>query len=287
MLAPTTMALRLVAIWTLAAIALSWSQFDAFWRRTLALLASGAGLVFLILALNAAGQREAPTTGTFLLGPATIVGKVSASASLPYYVMTGFCLLLGTTGLALSERTARKAADHWLAAAVCLSLLVTLLRFLLELAAAPLSWTWSAGITALAPIVGAFFAIRLRAEGRTLPQIALSLPLSLVLYAIMVRGFVVVLMAVATSFGLGSHYDVSAWTHVASPVTGRVSEFAPGGLRQILYIGVLPQLLFWPVYTVVAGFLGGAVASVVAAVSRGRLRSPRPAVEIAVARQDS
>src|SRR5262245_12105782 len=129
MLGATPIALRLVAIWAMAALALSWSHLDALWRRAVALLASGGGLVFLILALNAAGQRETATTGAFLLGPSTIVGKASASASLPYYVMTGFCLLLGTAGLAVSDDAARRLTKHWLAVAVCLSVLVTMLRF--------------------------------------------------------------------------------------------------------------------------------------------------------------
>jgi hypothetical protein len=197
--------------------------------------------------------------------------------------MTGFCLLLGTAGLSVSDGAARRLTRHWLATAVCLSVLVTLLRFLLELAAAPPAWTWSAGITALAPIVGAFFALRLRAEGKTWKR----LPVSLALYGLMARGFVVAMMTLATTLRLGSHYDVSGWTRVVSPLSGRARMLAPGGLSQIFYLGVLPQLLFWPVYTVVAGLLGAAVAWVVAAVSEGRLSSPRSDVKIVPAQQDS
>jgi len=283
MLGATSIALRLVAIWATAALALSWSHLDALWRRAVALLASGGGLVFLILALNAAGQRETPTTGAFLLGPATIMGTASASASLPYYVMTGFCLLLGTAGLAVSDSAARRLTKHWLAAAVCLSVLITMLRFLLELAAAPPSWTWTAGITALAPIVGAFFAQRLRAEGKSFKH----LPLPLAAYGLMSRAFVVALMAVTTIFRLGSHYDVSGWTRIVSPLTGRVRMLAPGSAAQILYVGVFPQLVFWPVFTILAGLLGAGVAWAVAALSENRQRSPRAEVKIVPARQDS
>lgn len=280
---PATRGVTLVAIWALAAVALSWASLGGFWRRALALLASGVGLVFLILALQAAGLRETATTGAFLLGPSTITGKTSASASLPYYVMTGFCLLLGTAGLATSDRVAEKLSMHWLATAVCLSLLVTLLRFLLELSAAPASWAWAAGITALAPMVGAFFAVNLKAQTHGVRRLIASL----LLYGIAARGFVVALMAFATTFRLGSHYDVSAWIRVVSPFTGHVQEFAPGGLSQILYLGAFPQLLFWPLYTLVAGLAGAALVRAAASVWGERFFRGSSTVGIAASRQDS
>ena len=60
---------------------------------------SAVGLIMLMLALNTEGQREAPTTAEFLLSGRYVTGHVSASASLPYYVITAVCLLLGTAGL--------------------------------------------------------------------------------------------------------------------------------------------------------------------------------------------
>jgi len=51
---------------------------------------------------------------------------------------------------------------------------------------------------------------------------------------------------------------------VANPLNGEVYSFQPGSLQQILKVGILPQLLVWPVYTVVAGLLGAALALVVA-----------------------
>src|SRR6266545_1796525 len=92
-----------LAVWAGAAMLFSWPRLSGPWRRTLALATSGAGLVFLILALHTQGLRESASTAVFLLGRPYVTEQVSASASLPYYVATALCLLLGTAGLALSE----------------------------------------------------------------------------------------------------------------------------------------------------------------------------------------
>ena len=69
---------------------------------------------------------------------------------------------------------------------------------------------------------------------------------------------------VATRFGLGSHYDVSGLTFVPVALTGDAYSFVPGTWRQIFWLTLVPQLLVWPVFTVVAGMAGAA--------SRGRPR---------------
>ena len=96
-------AVIVLLVWTLSAVILNWGRLSLPWRRRLSLAFSGAGLAFLFLALNTGGLRESASTGAFLIGTPYVTGTVSASASLPYYVMTGLCLLLGTTGLALPE----------------------------------------------------------------------------------------------------------------------------------------------------------------------------------------
>jgi hypothetical protein len=69
-------------------------------------------------------------------------------------------------------------------------------------------------------------------------------------------------MVVATRFRLGSHYDVSPLTLVVNPVTGRTLSFVSGSAEQILKVALLPQLLAWPIYTVLAGLLGVGLAHV-------------------------
>jgi hypothetical protein len=239
-----------------AAALLWWGRLPGPWRRALAVLTSGLGVLFLVGALRAEGHREAATMAVVVLGPAYVTEQASASASLPYYVMTGVCLLLGTAGLAVSDATARRLGRRWMATAIVLSLLVTATRFALDKAAAPPSWTWPMGVTWLPPIVGAFFALSTMRDGRGLRSAASSL----FAYGIVVRGAVALLMVVATTFRLGSHYDISALGLVKNPMTGRLHEFASGSFEQLFFLALLPQLVFWPIYTVTTGMMGAVLA---------------------------
>jgi hypothetical protein len=269
----------LLLAWFGAATVLCWGRIAAHWRRGLALGVSAAGFGFLILALNTGGLREASSTGGFLLGSRYVTGTVSASASLPYYVMTSLCLLLGTAALALPESWARLWAKRWMIVAILLSFMVSLVRLVLEVAAAPASWTWAAGITGLAPLVGAFFAFSLRAERASWGRLVGSL----LIYGFAVRAWVALLYVVATRLHLGSHYDLSAAdVAVRNPLTGAVYQFPAGSFAQLLNLAIVPQLVFWPLYTLCAGLFGAGLAAVVMwAWSRGRgaAAPPVPAPE--------
>ncbi|HVR70504.1 MAG TPA: hypothetical protein VMT87_06630 [Vicinamibacteria bacterium] len=250
-----------------SAVVLWWAWLPPRLRRGLALVASGAGVVFLVLALNTAGHREAETTGSFVLGSAYVAGHASASASLPYYVITTVCLLMGTAGLALPDSAARRLAGHPLATAVVVSILATVVRFALEKAAAPKGWTWAVGVTWLAPLVGAFLALRLRDQGRGVRTLAPAL----LVYGLASRGWVALTYAAATVWKLGSHYDLSsAWVRLEDPLTGAARSFSPGSVTQMLYVVAVPQLLVWPLYTVLVGLAGASVVYLVAAATRPR-----------------
>jgi hypothetical protein len=249
-------AVTFAAVSVVAAAMLWWGRLPGPWRRGLAVLTSGLGVLFLVGALSAEGRREAATTAVVVLGPAYVTEQASASAGLRYYVMTAVCLLLGTAGLAVSDATARRLGGRWMATAIVLSLLVTATRFALEKAAAPPSWTWPIGVAWLAPIVGAFFALNARKEGRGLSTVAWSL----LVYGFAVRGAVAVLNVVATTLRLGSHYDVSALVHVRNPFTSHWYELASGSFEQLFFLSLLPQLVIWPAYTVVTGMVGAVVA---------------------------
>jgi len=264
-----------LAVWAAGAALLCWPRLPGPWRRALALATSAAGLVFLILALNTQGLRESASTAVFLMGRHYVTEQVSATASLPYYVATALCLLLGTAGLALSEDAVRAVRERWLATAIVLSLAVTATRFWLEKVAAPPAWCYAVGVTWLAPVVGAFFAFNLRRERKG----KAALLTVLLLYALAVRGAVAALMVAASTLRLGSHYDVSALVRIQNPVSGRFYEFAPGSFSQVWNVGVIPQLAAWPVYTVLAGLMGAALAlgvSWAAGVSRGWVGLRRP-----------
>lgn len=252
-------AVALSGAWVVAGILLSWPHLPGLWRRRLALLCSGGAVVSLILAMSTEGFRESPTVAVFLLGRPYVLENAAASAGLPYYVLTGVLLLLGFAGLALGDEAARRLQRRPVAVAVALSLLITAVRFLLEKAAAPAGWTHAVGITWIAPMVGAYLALRFRAEKRSFR----ALLGALALYAFAARGAVAALMVVATRWRLGSHYDVSSLTLVVNPMTGRAYSFASGSAEQILDVAILPQLVVWPTYTVLAGLLGIALARIV------------------------
>ena len=239
-------------IWAAAAVLLWWGRLDGDWRRRIALASSAVGLIMLMLALNTEGHREAPTTAEFLLSGRYVTGHASASASLPYYVITSVCLLLGTAGLVVPDLAARRLDAHWFASAVALSALVTALRFALEKVAAPNAWTAAVGITWLGPVVGAYFWMHLRERGKGVRALAARL----LAYAVIVRAGVTLLMIVATTQRLGSHYDLSGFTRVRIPVTGAVRQFAVGSWEQIAFLGAIPQMTFFVAYTVLFGLAG-------------------------------
>jgi len=277
-----TRALTLVALWAVAGALLWWGGLPPRLRRGLALLASAAGLVFLAVALNTAGQREADTTTSVLIGSTYLTGKAYASASLPYYVMTGLCLLLGTIGLALPDSAARGLRRHWLASAIGLSLAVPVVRLLLERSAAPPALAWAFGVTALPPLVGAYFAISARSEGKGWREVLRALAV----YALSVRGFIALLYVAATAAHLGStHYDMSRVVKARNAFTGAVYLFEPGSLWQLVALVAVPQLAVWPLYTVVAGLLGAGLVRLATGARADDKPVATPA-EMAAARQE-
>ncbi len=246
-----------LAAWCGAAALLAWSGLPARWRRALALGSSVLALVFLGFALGSEGLRETESTAVFLLGTPYVTASASASASLPYYVLTGLFLMLGSAGLAVGDPAAAALWGRWVTLAVAASWLVSLVRFLLEKAAAPEALAHVFGVTWLAPVVGGFFWLRLRESGRGIQALCGYL----LLYGLAVRGPLAALYFVATRWRLGSHYDVYSVTTVRAP-WGAVYHFAPGSLSQIMSLGVIPQVAVWPLYTLISGLIGAAVASI-------------------------
>lgn len=273
-----TWAAGTLAVWLVAGAILAWAWLPGRWRRVMALLASLTGLGLLIVAVNSEGIHESSATGVFLVGQPYVTLQTSALASLPYYILTGLCLLLGTAALGAGDDVAQSLGRRWMAAALGLSFAVSLTRFALEKVAAPPSLTQLFGITWLAPVVGAFFFIALRAEGRGWG----ALVTALLAYGLVARALVAALYLVATWLHLGSHYDLSTVWTVNTP-WGQAYHFVPGGLSQILRLVLLPQLLLWPLFTVAVGALGAGIVHLIHEAGRPPSSSTAPRVEVRLA----
>jgi len=277
-----TRVLGLLAVWAVSTLLLWWGRLPGPWRRAAALLASGAGVAFLILAMKSEGFRESPTVSVFLMGTPQVMTTASASSSLSYYLLTAVCLLVGFVGLAAGDGLARALGQRWMITAIGLSMVVTALRFGLEKVAAPTGLTHGVGVTWVAPVVGAFFALSLRAEGKGWR----ALVAALFAYALVVRGGIAMFMVVASLLRLGSHYDVTPMVLVRMPFSERLYGFEPGSLSQILSVAVVPQLVFWTLYTVLAGLLGAGVAVLLTSASGTPKIPTAPRVEMAPIQQD-
>src|SRR5262245_24219083 len=254
-----------------------WPRLGAPARRRLSLATSLAGLGFLVAALRTEGQRETALTSLVLVGPVTATAHATAGASLYYYVLTGFCLLLGFAGLIVSDRLAGWLRPRVLLTSAAVGWLSTLVRALLEKSAAPTLLVDAVGVTWLAPVAGAYMAIALEPR-RGKP---LALVPDLLRYAYLVRVPVAVLGVVATRLAAGTHYDVSPLTDVAVAFSERGFSFEPGGWPQLFWLTRLPQLVIWPVFTGFAGALGAAFGFLLVPPPAQQTAEPSAAAEAA------
>ena len=252
----TTLLLTVALAATLAVPMHWWPRLAATHRRRLALATSLAGLGFLVAALRSEGQRDTALRSLVLVGPATATAHASATASLYYYVLTGFCLLLGFTGLIASDPLARWLRPRALLSTVAVAWLVTLVRALLEKSAAPPVLVDAVGVTWLAPVAGAYLAVALQPRRSG----AAALWPELLRYAYLVRLVIAAVGVTATRLGAGTHYDVSPLTEVAVAFSDRTWVFEAGSWTQLFWLTLLPQLLIWPAFTVLVGMAGAALA---------------------------
>jgi len=256
----TSLLLTVALALTLAVPMHWWPRLSGAHRRRLSIATSLAGLGFLIAALRSEGLRETALTSLVLLGSVTATAHASATASLYYYVLTGFCLLLGFAGLTFSDPLARWLRPRVVLSSAAVAWLVTMVRALLEKSAAPTLLVDAVGVTWLAPVAGAYMviALELRRAGPAglLPE--------LLRYAYLVRGAVALVGVLATRLAAGTHYDVSPLTHVAVAFSDGTWVFTPGSWEQLFWLTLLPQLVIWPAYTVLAGMAGGALALLLA-----------------------
>jgi hypothetical protein len=125
-----------------------------------------------------------------------------------------------------------------------ISNVVTLARLGLELAGFawrepyPGQLTWWVSLSLLIPVFGVYFAYALRDDPHPFKRLALAL----FVYALTVRIPTAIIYGISGALGWDTHYSV--WG-------------PPGENMGYLLGGLLPQAVFWPIFTVVAGFLCG------------------------------
>ena len=268
--------LTMSAIWCVAAALLGWPYLSDAWRRRLSLGASVLGVAFLLVAARTEGLRAVPTVGDYLLGQPYVLPYMTASASLPWYLLTIACLALGLTGLASGERVAETLRRRYLLSAVGLAAAVALMRFGLEKAAAPPWLARAFGVTWLAPVTGVFLLLNLAPGPRRLRRLLREL----LLYALASRAVVLAVYVLASALRLGTHYDITPLQHVRLAYVERRFEVAAGSLGQLAALVLLPQAL-WIVYTLVAGTSAALLAlglrALVTPVAALPARAERPA----------
>ena len=81
---------------------------------------------------------------------------------------------------------------------------------------------------------------------------------ALLIYGVAVRVWLASMYVAATTLHLGSHYDLSEVVRFTN-MDGTVAVLAPGGFAQLMRLAILPQLFFWPLYTLLAGLVGAAL----------------------------
>jgi hypothetical protein len=211
--------------------------------------------------------------GDYLLGQPYLLPYATASASLPWYLLTIACLALGLTGLSAGERVAEFLRRRYLLSAVALAAGVTLMRFGLEKAAAPLWLARLFGVTWLAPVTGVFLLLQLEPGPRRL----LRLLRELLLYALATRAVVLALYLAASLLRLGTHYDVTPLEQVRLAYVERHFEFAAGSPSQLAALVLLPQAL-WILYTLATGTCAALCAQALRALRAPVVSPPaRPA----------
>lgn len=119
-----------------------------------------------------------------------------------------------------------------------ISNVITILRLILELqgfaANKPSDFTWWISLSLLIPIVGIYFAYALRNAEKPFRKFFLTL----FLYALSVRIPTAILYGISGAMGWKTHYSVYG---SGNYITG----------------GLIPQLIIWPIITVVGGTLFG------------------------------
>ncbi len=243
-----------LAFWTLVAFAVfRWSRIPKAARR---------GIAWTLLAVGMTCLLAAP----FLHGGYSVDISLLIGGPYPYKVETierSFAGLAAGLGVLLLVLGALAGSSELLPAlgslgtAWALTAGVLLLRVFIEKLGVQPAVANFVGIIWLAAPVGIVFGLEAAAAdtGRQLWG-------RLVAYAYGVRVAVLLLMLLVTHFGLGTHFDNSGVT--SFKVFGKTYRVESRSWEQYRNLIVLPQLVLWPIVTIVVGVLSGGIAYLIA-----------------------
>jgi hypothetical protein len=188
-------------------------------------------------------QPMGPFIGGPYLYPAETVERSARAAALGVGLLFACLFALARWGSPLPWR-------HPVANAGALSLLVLVLRVLLEKLGLPLAVVTLFGIIWLIVPVAAYLGVEAAKTGSLRRFWGWMIG-----YTYGIRALIVVVMVVATHFHLGTHFDNSAVTHFTA--FGREVTLEANSWAQYRTLIVVPQLVAWAGLTLLAGVVVG------------------------------
>lgn len=218
-----------------------WPALPVRPRRAAAALALVAGLGLAGYGAGLDGERGAATRALFLNHHCVVDEPRAPAALLP--LAAAFALIAAAgAGLAGGQRISPR--DLPLSRPLLMAASLVLLRFAIDRAAAPEPLAHAFGLVWMIPGLALFAHVRARAPVRDLALVAL-----------LVRLPAAAAVGAATAFDLGSHFSLVRVERIAAPWRAAPIVFEPGSLQQFAALGLLPQLVIWPLLALAAGAL--------------------------------
>lgn len=237
-------------VFVTALVIFYWRTIPYFWRNVISGLAGISGLATIIFGLTLKSPSVAGIEAIFF-GTAYETSREIHAGYLSSLVFGLGLILFALAGCFPGLLKRFSWTEHILFVPLSLSVVFLIWRLLLEKTAAPSALSSMIGMIWLPPAIGVFLAFELTGKKHRVKELIRTLAM----YAWLARSLVAVLMVTLSFLKLGSHYDISAVTSIDSPFGKR--SYSPNSFRHHLELIYIPQLLFWPLVTIVAGWLCG------------------------------
>lgn len=240
-------------IFIVALVIFYWRSIPYNWRTAVSALVGVSGLAMIIYGFTRKGLSVVSVEAIFFAQPYEASREIH-SQYLSFLVFGAGLLLFAVAGYYSGLLKRFQWTEHILFVPLTLSFVFVVWRLLLEKTAAPNSLSSMIGVVWLPPAIGVFLAFELAGKKHRVKELIKALAV----YAWAVRIPVAALMVALSFLKFGSHLDLSAITSINSPF-GKLT-YSPNTFRHHLNLIYIPQLLFWPLYTIVVGwFCGGLV----------------------------